>query len=264
MKSSQVRCQGTTKFDEDKLQLNLLRNADGIYKCRGGDYPIYLPDDAVFTEKLVTHSNIQTLHGGVGQTLANSRERYWIPRLRCMTKRTIKRCYRCKRFQASAFVDTPPGNLPQDRTQGSSPFQVVGVDYAGPVKYRASKNREGKAHIVLFACSLTCALYLELTKTLETEEFIGTLKRLIARKGRPEKIYSDNGKTFVGAAKWLRDVMEDECLHDFLAKVNVRWQFNLSRAPWWGGQLEQLVGLVKRAFYKTMGNGTLSWDELLA
>lgn len=136
------------------------------------------------------------------------------------------------------------------------------MDYVGPIKYRASKNREGKAYIVLYACSLTRAVYLQLTKTLETEEFIGTPKRLIARKGRPEKIYSDNGKTFVGAAKWLSDVMKDERLHDFLAKINVQWQFNLSRAPWWGGQSEWMVGLVRRAFYKTVENGTLIWDEL--
>ena len=97
---------------------------------------------------------------------------------------------------------------------------------------------------------------------METNEFISTLKRLIARKGRPEKIYSDNGKTFVAAAKWLRNVMKDERLHNFLAKVDVKWQFNLSRAPWWGGQFERMVGLVKRAFNKTVGNGMLSWSEL--
>ena len=73
-------------------------------------------------------------------------------------------------------------------------------------------------------------MYLHLTKTTETEEFIGTLKRLIARKGRLVKIYSDNGRTFVAAAKWLRNVMEDERLHDYLAKMNIKWQFNLSRA----------------------------------
>lgn len=265
IRRSQVRSKGTTKFEGDQLQLNLQENADGILECRGriqGEYPAYLPDDAVFAEKLVTHSHIQTLHGGVGLTMANVRERYWIPRLRSMTKRVIKRCYGCKRFQATAFTDPPPGNLPRDRTEGSSPFQVVGVDYAGPIKYRTSKNREGKAYILLYACSLTRAVYLELTKTLETEEFIATLKRLIARKGRPEKIYSDNGKTFVGAAKWLRTVTKDERLNDFLAKMNVKWQFNLSRAPWWGGQFERLVGLVKRVFYKTVGNGTLTWDEL--
>ena len=118
---------------------------------------------------------------------------------------------------------------------GTTPFQVVGADYAGPVKYRVSRNREGKAYIVLYACSLSRALYLELTKTMETEEFISTLKRFIARKGRPEKIYSDNGRTFVGAAKWLRNVIQDERLHDFLAQLNIKWQFNLTKAPWWGG-----------------------------
>ena len=145
---------------------------------------------------------------------------------------------------------------------GTTPFQVVGVDYAGPVKYRVSRNREGKAYIVLYACSLSRALYLELTKTMETEEFISTLKRFIARKGRPEKIYSDNGRTFVGAAKWLRNVMQDERLHDFLAKLNIKWQFNLTKAPWWGGQFERMIVLVNQAFNKSVGNGALTWREL--
>ena len=105
-------------------------------------------------------------------------------------------------------------------------------------------------------------MYLELSKTMETEEFISTLKRFIARKGRPEKIYSDNGRTFVGAAKWLRNVMQDERLHDFLAKLNIKWQFNLTKAPWWGGQFERMIGLVKQAFNKSVGNGTLTWSEL--
>ena len=39
-------------------------------------------------------------------------------------------------------------------------------------------------------------------------------------------------------------------------------RFNLSRAPWWGGQYERLIGLFKRAFHKTIGNGTLTWEEL--
>ena len=145
---------------------------------------------------------------------------------------------------------------------GTTPFQVVGVDYAGPVKYRVSRNREGKAYIVLYACSLSRSLYLELTKTMETEEFISTWKRFIARKGQPEKNYSDNGRTFVGAAKWLRSVMQDERLNDFLAKLNIKWQFNLTKAPWWGGQFERMIGLVKQAFNKSVGNGTLTWSEL--
>ena len=96
-------------------------------------------------------AHIRTLHGGVGLVMTDVRKDYWIPRLRSLTKRIIKRCYGSKRHQASAFAKPPPGNLPRNRTEGSWPFQVVGIDYAGP-----------------------------------------------------ERIYSDNGKTFFAAAKWLR------------------------------------------------------------
>ncbi|KAK3739567.1 hypothetical protein QZH41_006377 [Actinostola sp. cb2023] len=88
------------------------------------------------------------------------------------------------------------------------------------------------------------------------------MKRLIARRGRPSKVYSDNGKTFVAAAKWLKKVSKDEKLCEFLSDESITWQFNLSRAPWWGGQFERLIGLMKAAFYKTVGQGLLSWEEL--
>ena len=44
--------------------------------------------------------------------------------------------------------------------------------------------------------------------------------------------------------------------------MSIKWQFNLSRAPWWGGQYERFIGIVKQALYKTIGNGLLSWGEL--
>ena len=138
----------------------------------------------------------------------------------------------------------------------------MGVDFAGPLKYREKGRRESKAYIVLYACSLTRGLYLELIPNLETTEFLSSLKRLIARRGRTKKIYSDNGRSFVGAAKWLKTVMKDERLHNFLAHQNIQWQFNISRAPWWGGQFERMIGLVKAAVCKYIVNGFLTWAEL--
>ena len=75
-------------------------------------------------------------------------------------------------------------------------------------------------------------------------------------------MFSDNGRTFVGAAKFLREIRKDERLQAYLAEEEISWKFNLSRAPWWGGQFERMVGLFKRAFYKTIGGGMLSWAEL--
>ena len=201
---------------------------------------------------MVAHQS--TLHGGVGLTRTKVHELYWVP--------VIKKCYGRKRFQAVALKSPPPGNIPRDRTEGRAAFQVIGVDFAGPLKYRKGKKNESKAYIVLYACSLTRGISLELLPNMETTEFITSLKRFIAHRGRPEKIYSANDKTFVGAANLLKTIMHDKKVHDYLAKHRIMWQFNLSRAPWWGGQFGRLIGLVKRALYKSIGGGLLTWAEL--
>ena len=56
--------------------------------------------------------------------------------------------------------------------------------------------------------------------------------------------------------------MREEKVHAFLAKHHIKWHFILSRAPWWGGQFERIVGLVKQSLYKVMGKSTLSWKDL--
>ena len=132
----------------------------------------------------------------------------------------------------------------------------------GPIRYLTKGRRERKAYIILYTCSLTRAVYLELLPSQETTEFLRSLKRPIARRGRPQKIYSDNGKTFVAAAKWLREIMKDGRLHDWLAQHEIKWQFNTSRAPWWGGQFERIVGLMKQALFKAGGSTVLTWNEL--
>ena len=75
-------------------------------------------------------------------------------------------------------------------------------------------------------------------------------------------IYSDNESTFKAADKWLKQVREDEWFHDQLSKYEIKLRFNLSRAPWWGGQFEKLIGVFKSAFHKVVGKGLLTYQEL--
>ena len=175
--------------------------------------------------------------------MAKVSECHWVPRLRKLTNQVIKSCAGCKRFQAIAFCNPHPGPLPLDRTQGSTPLEVIiGVNFAGPLNYHISRSKtEGKAYIALYSCSLMRAVYLDVKQSLETSEFIRSLKRFIACCGCPVKIYSDNGKTFVGTEKWLKQIMHDEQVQDYLAHQNMKWQFNLSRTSWWGGQFEYLT-----------------------
>ena len=123
------------------------------------------------------------------------------------------------------------------------------MDFAGPIKYRTTRKSFEKSYLALYACSLTRGIYLDLLPTLETDEFLRSFKTFVARRGRPKIVYSDNGGTFIGAAAWLKKVMKNEKVNGYLAKQDIEWRFNLSRAPWWGGQFERLVGLVKSAMY---------------
>ena len=61
-------------------------------------------------------------------------------------------------MQVTALNRPPPANFPIERTVGERPFQVIGLDFAGPIMYRKTHKVEGKAYIMVFTCSLTRAL----------------------------------------------------------------------------------------------------------
>ena len=84
---------------------------------------------------------------------------------------------------------------------------------------------------MLYLCSLTRPVNLDLMYDLSIEQFIVSFKGMTARGGGPEKTYSHNFSTFQAAFKWL---------HDYLPQYSIKWQFNLIHAPWWGGQFERL------------------------
>ena len=153
--------------------------------------------------KLVRRIHCETLHGGIGLTMAAVRERYRVPRLRSLVKLVRKKCWGCKRFQQDVYTPPVTGQLPDDRTTPSTAFEVIGVDFAGPMKFRKSNKAERKAYLCIFACSLSRAIHLELLRNLETSTFIMCLKRYIARRGRPRVVYSDNGGAFTKTSKWL-------------------------------------------------------------
>ena len=64
----------------------------------------------------------------------------------------------------------PPANLPTTRTERSTAHQIIRVDYAGPLRYQKSKGKEGKAYILLYACSLTRGVLLDLMPNMEMTE----------------------------------------------------------------------------------------------
>ena len=110
--------------------------------------------------------------------------------------------------------------------------------------YRNKNRGEKRAYILLFTCGLTRVIYLLPDQV--TDEFIISLKRLIARR--------DNAKTYALVSKWIKKISKSEILHHRLSTRCIKWKLNLSRAPWWGGQFERMVGLVKNTFIRHLGS----------
>ena len=179
------------------------------------------------------------MHLGVANTLASVRESWWIPKLRARVKKTIKRCNVCKVFSTRPYEAPPASALPEYRTEGSRPFEVTGVDFAGPLSYRVGKEELGKYSIIIFTYASSRAVHLEVTRTQTADEFQKKLNAFISRRTRPRVIISDNVGVFKTTADWIRAIMKSEKIQNYLAREEIRWQFNLARSPWWGGFYER-------------------------
>eukprot|EP00063_Salmo_salar_P005820 XP_013980655.1 PREDICTED: uncharacterized protein LOC106561338 [Salmo salar] len=203
------------------------------------------------------------MHSGARDTLVQIRERYWILRARQLVKSTVARCIVCKRFKARARQQvTAP--LPKYRITESPPFEVTGVDFAGPL-YVKENGSVKKSYIAQFTCAVTRAVHLELVSDQSTETFLLALKRLISRKGLCKVIYSDNAKTFMRADQDLKELwkaIEEPQLLAFYSERGITWRFIAERAAWWGGFWERLVRSVKTCLRKVLGRASFNFEEM--
>ena len=95
-------------------------------------------------------------------------------------------------------------SLPEDQVRpGDVPFSMSGVDCFGPfmVKYGRAKI---KGYGYIFTCFSVRAVHIEMIHSLDTSSFINTMKRFISRRGKPRKLFSDNGLNFIGANNELK------------------------------------------------------------
>ena len=248
-------------------QLGLMSDKNGVLRCHGRfdlqeeQQPVYIPKQHQLAFKLATDAHKRTMHMGVETTLAELRSRFWIPNGRQLVKKVIKVCRRCIRFKAKPFNDPTTAPIPDFRKTPGYAFQSTGVDFAGPFYCKDGKKLK-KAYLTLFTCATTRAVHLELVNDMTASTFRKSLKGLVTRRGAPSLIISDNAKTFKATARWLKSIYKDKRVQEFLQEQKIDWKFNLSRASWWGGFFERMVGVVKNTLKKSLSQAHLKFAEL--
>lgn len=169
----------------------------------------------------------------------------------------IHKCVTCRKFEGRPFKAPLPPPLPACRVTEAPAFSYTGVDFAGP--FMAPPSQSNKAWMT---CYVTRAVHLDTVPDQSTPAFLRCLKRFVARRGLPRRFISDNGKTFKAASKYLETVFKDGLVQEHLTGLGVAWQFNVERAPWWGGAFERMVRSTKRCLKKLIGRAHFSLDEL--
>ena len=173
--------------------------------------------------------------------------------LRQFARTVIHRCNSCKIFQViNYFAPVPgqPGQLPTGKTNGYRTFRVVGLHYADSIFYKGKRTWRKP---IFYLCSLSRAVPLELVQSQKLEELIICFKRFAACRGKPHEVYSDNAKAFKSAAEWIKAIIKSEMFQDYLSENCIKWQYNLSRAPWW----EWWPNYKKQCLYKSIGKTNL-------
>lgn len=219
-------------------------------------YPVILPSNHPVVEKLIWEKHLENQHAGVSVLMAQLRENFWILKSRKSIRNVIRKCVRCKRFSTQR-IDVEPGIPPMDRVREAAIFEIVGVDLAGPL-YLSDGS---KSWIVLYTCAIYRAIHLELVTSLSTETYIQSLRRFIARRGRPHIIYSDNGTNFLGTDRSLKAI-DWNSIEAAAACQRIRWKFNPPTAAWWGGWWERIVRMIKEILRKVLGRASLNYEEM--
>ena len=123
----------------------------------------------------------------------------------------MKNCHGCKKFRSLPYHSQKPGPLSRDRIEKCFQFDFNKHRLGESNLLQNQKKSELKACILLFSCSVTRAVHIELVPSLNTAEFIKSFKRLISRRDKRKKNYSDNTKTFIKAGeKWLPNINKDQ------------------------------------------------------
>ncbi|XP_076245382.1 uncharacterized protein LOC143185936 [Calliopsis andreniformis] len=244
-----------------------LANAKLSYDER---FPIILYSKHPLTDLIILHEHSQLLHGGCQLVIASIRRKYCPLSCRLIVRNLLRKCIRCFRVKPNT-VNYTMGDLPASRVTPSRAFSTCGVDYAGPFPIREKSRCRViiKAYLCVFVCFVTKAVHLELASDLSTQAFLNCLRRFIARRGKCNTIYSDNGTNFVGARNELNDLgilllteKHRTQISDFCTVIGIQWHFIPPHAPHFGGLWESAVKSAKYHLKRVVGQTNLTFEEL--
>lgn len=153
------------------------------------------------------------------------------------------------------MADLPPARLRLYKP----PFWSTGVDCFGPYNVKVGRRTE-KRWGLIFKCMMTSCVHLDLLESIDTDAFLMSLRRFIARRGKPFEILADRGTNFRGGAAELQASFAalEVPLQEQLARQQIKFRFNPPGSPHFGGTWEQEIKSIKSALQVILQDHTVA------
>ena len=229
--------------------------------------PVVLPRDHQLTILLLRHLHRKRGHCGYKSLMHEARRKYWIIGLRKMAKAVVSNCVLCRKLRRKP-LDQLMGQVPSLRVAaGFPPFSNTAMDMFGPLQIRLNRRTLQEAQVVIFTCTTTRAIHLELVTDKSSEAFLMAFRRFACLHGHPNVCWSDCGSNFVGAQEYLREVMQDWDIPKIQSAISeefacdFEWQWNTPHASHQNGVVESLIKSVRQALNSVCKNQAFTEEQ---
>uniref|UniRef100_A0A7I4XR97 Integrase_H2C2 domain-containing protein n=1 Tax=Haemonchus contortus TaxID=6289 RepID=A0A7I4XR97_HAECO len=138
-------------------RFNAHRSADGLIRCphrvehayNSASSAILLVPCHPLTTLIIQYTHLSQFHSGTHATIATLRYSYLTPAIRSTASKVLRLCVICKKINGLPYRYPDMPSLPPERVRRSRPFQNIGLDYLGPLRYKDTTTTSSKKWISL-------------------------------------------------------------------------------------------------------------------
>jgi len=229
--------------------------------------PLLLHPESPLTKSIIDyHHAVELQHtGGIKCLMCNLQRYYWITGTIAQIKRRIRECVVCRtanpKFSQQKMGPLPDFRVPNWGDSRVTPFSTTALDAAGPWSTpQGAGHSRAKRYLLIFRCAMYGAVHLEMMDSMDTTSFLLALEAFISRRGKPNRIVSDNGRNFV-SGKAVIDELNRTVDHSRIAREHhdIEWYFTPPEGPHFNGLIERMVKSAKDALKTALPENPRDW-----
>ncbi|XP_015754627.1 PREDICTED: uncharacterized protein LOC107334213 [Acropora digitifera] len=121
-------------FKQQCVQLGVIKDMNGILRCKGrlcnsplpetAKFPPWLPCDHHITKLIIRDCHHKVMHNGVRETLTELRSRFWLTKGRQVIRKQIYNCVVCRRYEGRSYKVEPDQTCLNSDLRKDIPFQA--------------------------------------------------------------------------------------------------------------------------------------------